>query len=31
MSVLLAGFLREQVYVSTISRIFEGAGICLYY
>ena len=30
MSVLLAGFVRVQVYVCTISRIFEGAGICLY-
>ena len=31
MSVLLAGFLRVQVYVCTISRISEGTGIRLYY
>ena len=31
MSVLLAGFLRAQVYVCMISRISEGAGMCLYY
>ena len=31
MPVLLSGFVRVQVYVCTISRIFEGAGICLYY
>ena len=31
MSVLLAGFVRVQVCVCTVSRICEGAGICLYY
>ena len=31
MSVLLAGFLRVQVYVCMISRISEGTGMCLYY
>ena len=31
MSVLLAGFLRVQVYVCTISKICEGTGMCLYY
>ena len=31
MPVLLAGFVMVQVYVCTISRIFGGAGICLYY
>ena len=31
MPVLLAGFLRVQVCACTISRISEGAGICLYY
>ena len=31
MPVRLAGFVRVQVYVCTISRISEGAGMCLYY
>ena len=31
MSVLLAGFLRVQACVCTISRISEGTGMCLYY
>ena len=31
MPVLLAGFLRVQVCVYTISRISKGTGMCLYY